>query len=121
MSKKTALIFGGSRGIGAACVQSFVENGFDVAYTYVSNPPSDAEIASAGNVKAYKVDIRNLTEVDQYVRVLPLHSKEPRRTYFYLRLCQLSPWIFRSTQGQFPTSLFEDGHLQGCCRREQAP
>ena len=65
MSKKTALIFGGSRGIGAACVQSFVENGFDVAYTYVSNPPSDAEIASAGNVKAYKVDIRNLAEVEQ--------------------------------------------------------
>ncbi len=40
--KKLALVFGGSRGIGAACVQVLAEN-FDVAYTYVSNPPSAEE------------------------------------------------------------------------------
>lgn len=31
MSKKPALLFGGSRGIGAACVQPLAEGGFDVA------------------------------------------------------------------------------------------
>lgn len=53
MSKKIALVFGGSRGIGAACVQNLIRDGYDVAFTYVSNPPSQ-EIKGA---KAYKVDI----------------------------------------------------------------
>ncbi len=65
MSKKIVLIFGGSRGIGAACVQSFVQDGYDVAYTYVKNPPSADEIGDAGNTKAYRVDIRELSEVAQ--------------------------------------------------------
>lgn len=33
MSSKIALVFGGSRGIGAACVQALGEAGFEVAYT----------------------------------------------------------------------------------------
>lgn len=65
MSKKIAIIFGGSRGIGAACVESFVENGFDVAYTYVSNTPSADKFGGKGKVKAYQVEISNLSEVEQ--------------------------------------------------------
>jgi 3-oxoacyl-[acyl-carrier protein] reductase len=33
--KKLALVFGGSRGIGAACVLALAEQGFEVAYTWV--------------------------------------------------------------------------------------
>ena len=56
--KKLALVFGGSRGIGAACVQALAEGGFDVAYTYVSSPP-------AGELKAYRVDVGEPAQVAQ--------------------------------------------------------
>ena len=38
-NKPLALIFGGSRGIGAACVQTLLRDGHDVALTYVSSAP----------------------------------------------------------------------------------
>ncbi|NQW01784.1 MAG: SDR family oxidoreductase [Rhodospirillales bacterium] len=59
MSKKVALVFGGSRGIGAACVKALTDAGFDLAYTYVSNPPATA----TPGVKAYAADIRDLDAV----------------------------------------------------------
>ncbi|NQW01794.1 MAG: SDR family oxidoreductase [Rhodospirillales bacterium] len=61
MTKKLALVFGGSRGIGAACVDALVDDGFSVAYTYVSNAPEK----TAANVKAYRVDICNAQEVEK--------------------------------------------------------
>lgn len=45
MDKKLALVFGGSRGIGAASVAALRRDGFDVAYTYVSQTPADAAFA----------------------------------------------------------------------------
>src|SRR3546814_17381813 len=58
MSKKIALVFGGSRGIGAACVEALAEDGYDVAWTYVSAPPS-----GAAKGKAYKVEIADAAQV----------------------------------------------------------
>lgn len=58
MSKKLALVFGGSRGIGAACVDALARDGYDVAYTYVSSKP-------AGAGKAYRADITNAADVAQ--------------------------------------------------------
>lgn len=55
--KKLALVFGGSRGIGAACVQALAENGFDVAYTHVASAPP------AGGPKAYRVDVEKPEQV----------------------------------------------------------
>ena len=40
---KTALITGGSRGIGEALVRKFVEHGAKVAFTYVSEPLAFAD------------------------------------------------------------------------------
>ncbi len=60
MSKKIALVFGGSRGIGAACVEALIEDGYEVAYTYVSSAPSgDAK------GKAYQVEITDAAQVTQ--------------------------------------------------------
>ena len=64
---KTAIITGGSRGIGKAIVEIFVKQGANVAFTYSSS--SDAAIAienklSTKNVKvkSYKSDASNFEE-----------------------------------------------------------
>lgn len=51
-----AIIFGGSRGIGAACVDAFAASGWRVCSTYVSRPPP------AGG-HSYQADIRDAAAV----------------------------------------------------------
>ncbi|WP_346915279.1 SDR family oxidoreductase [uncultured Roseibium sp.] len=63
MSKKIAIVFGGSRGIGAACVKKLNQDGFDVAYTYVSSAPDAVTAAAGTRVQGYKVDITKPDEV----------------------------------------------------------
>jgi 3-oxoacyl-[acyl-carrier protein] reductase len=48
--RRVALVFGGSRGIGAGIVERLAKEGFDVALTYVSRP--DAAQATLGAVEA---------------------------------------------------------------------
>lgn len=60
MTSKTALIFGGSRGIGAACVEALAEDDYNVAYTYVSQAPADEDTPK---IKAYKADVCDPAEV----------------------------------------------------------
>lgn len=45
--RKAALVFGGSRGIGAAAVSRLVDDGFSVAFTYVSRPDKAAALTEA--------------------------------------------------------------------------
>jgi Dehydrogenases with different specificities (related to short-chain alcohol dehydrogenases) len=47
LTKKRALVTGGSRGIGAAIVQRLAEDGADVALTYSSSPDKANEVAKA--------------------------------------------------------------------------
>jgi 3-oxoacyl-[acyl-carrier protein] reductase len=66
---KLALVFGGSRGIGAACVDTLKSNGFDVAYTYVSAP--------AEKKGALKADVQNPDEVKKaFDEVETLHKRK---------------------------------------------
>lgn len=64
MAARTAYVFGGSRGIGAACVAALARDGFDVAYSFVSNPPEDN--GGNGRVRAFKTDITDPAEVKRF-------------------------------------------------------
>jgi 3-oxoacyl-[acyl-carrier protein] reductase len=61
---KTAIVTGGSRGIGAAIVARFVAEGAAVAFTYLSSPEKAEDLVAelndqGGNVKAYRSDAAN--------------------------------------------------------------
>ncbi|WP_250504724.1 SDR family oxidoreductase [Caballeronia sp. AZ7_KS35] len=57
--KPLTLVFGGSRGIGAACVDALLKSGSDVALTYTS------EAVTLDGASAYAVDIRDAGAVDK--------------------------------------------------------
>lgn len=62
------MVFGGSRGIGAACVDALKENGFDVAFTFVSN--------SSEKTNAYRADVQNPEDVAKvFAEVEGRHKK----------------------------------------------
>ena len=53
MSKPSVLIFGGSRGIGAACVDAFANAGWQVGCTFATRQ------APRADVHGWQVDIRD--------------------------------------------------------------
>src|SRR3974377_847858 len=68
---KTALITGGSRGLGLAAAKRFVDEG---AYVFITGR-REAELASAAkdigkNVKALKGDVSNLDDLDRIIAQL---------------------------------------------------
>ncbi len=65
MSNKIALVFGGTRGIGAASVHALAKEGFDVAYTYVTSTPNLPERIGDARTRGYAVDICNVDQVEQ--------------------------------------------------------
>lgn len=63
MDKQLAIVFGGSRGIGKETVRALVQDGFNVAWTYVSRPPVHDDPGSNGQLKAYAADVRDAESV----------------------------------------------------------
>jgi len=61
MEKKIAIVFGGSRGIGAACVQALAADGWEVAFTSTSGTASVPEGAS--RARGHAADIRDAAQV----------------------------------------------------------
>ncbi|MEX2559678.1 MAG: SDR family NAD(P)-dependent oxidoreductase, partial [Pirellulales bacterium] len=72
---KTALVTGGSRGIGRACVQALAADGARVAFVYQSNQHAAeavvAELSAAGRqVRAFEADVRDAKRALQLVEQL---------------------------------------------------
>ena len=63
MNNRIALVFGGTRGSGAACVRRLAAAGFDVAYTYVSSNPDLPERIGGARIRSYAVDVRDAAQV----------------------------------------------------------
>ncbi|MFN8322941.1 MAG: 3-oxoacyl-[acyl-carrier-protein] reductase [Chitinophagales bacterium] len=72
---KTALVTGGTRGIGCAIVKLFVSQGCQVAFTYVSSEEKarqlEQELSASGvKVKAYQSNAGSYGESEQLVEVV---------------------------------------------------
>ena len=81
---KTALITGGSRGIGKAIALKFAQEGADVAFTYLSNKAAaDAtltELESYGHrVKAYASDASDFEKAHELVKQLQAGLKKRKK------------------------------------------
>jgi 3-oxoacyl-[acyl-carrier protein] reductase len=63
MMKKTVLITGGSRGIGAELVRAFSKNGYNVAFTYRASTEAADTLATETGALAIKADSRSEDEV----------------------------------------------------------
>lgn len=72
LSKRTVLITGGSRGIGAACVRLFANSKADVAFTYSSNQIAANklvdEISPINKIKSYRVNLNSEQEIENSVK-----------------------------------------------------
>jgi len=71
-SAKVALVFGGSRGIGAAAVKRFAADGYSVAFTYVSRADKANELVASiegagGHALAVQADSANTEAIRQAV------------------------------------------------------
>lgn len=72
-TQKTAMVFGGSRGIGAAVVERLAADGFAVAFTYVSRPDAADDLVQAvaargGTAWAIRADSGEPEQITQAVR-----------------------------------------------------
>ena len=71
---KTALITGGSRGIGAAIVERYAENGADVAFTFLSSEEKANKLAAEMSgahgvkVKAFRSDASDFAQAGELVK-----------------------------------------------------
>ena len=60
---KNVLITGGSRGIGAACVEGFIKAGYKVFFTYKNNKEKADEIALRTGAKAICADVSSFEDM----------------------------------------------------------
>ena len=73
LTGKTAIVTGGSRGIGEAIVRKFVEHGANVAFTYLSSAERaeaiEKELQTNGiQVKAYRSDASKYDEAEALIK-----------------------------------------------------
>src|SRR5436190_4987965 len=67
-SGKTAIVTGGSRGIGRAIVQALAREGASVAFTYVQNKTLADEVANNDTVIGFQADVTNFDQAKTLVK-----------------------------------------------------
>jgi 3-oxoacyl-[acyl-carrier protein] reductase len=67
-SGKTAIVTGGSRGIGRAIVQGLAREGARVAFTYVQNKALADEIANGDTIVAFQADVTSFDQAKDLVK-----------------------------------------------------
>src|ERR1051326_3814641 len=67
-SGKTAIVTGGSRGIGRAIVQALAREGAKVAFTYAPNKNPADEIANGETVIGFQTDATSFDQAKEFVR-----------------------------------------------------
>lgn len=73
--KKTVVITGGTRGIGKACAELFLSEGYNVAISY-KNSESEAQALTQKGITAIKADVSILAEMQSFIKqVLALYQK----------------------------------------------
>jgi 3-oxoacyl-[acyl-carrier protein] reductase len=85
LKQGTALVFGGSRGIGAACVRVLAREGFDVAFTCNANAQQAKDVVAAvakaspgAKISVHPVDIRDAGAVAKvFADVAAQHGEAP--------------------------------------------
>ena len=66
VDKKTVLITGGAKGIGAACAVAFAEKGYKVAVNYRSSETQAKELEkNYENIKIFKADVSDGAQVEE--------------------------------------------------------
>ena len=65
---KTAIVTGGSRGIGRAIVSALAREGAKIAFTYASNKTLADEIANGDTVLGYQADVTNVDQAKALVK-----------------------------------------------------
>lgn len=73
---RTALVTGGSRGIGAECVRELTRRGYQVAFTYKSSDESAAALAEETGALAIKCDVADGAAVSKIAETLKENGLE---------------------------------------------
>lgn len=75
--RKSIFITGGSKGIGAACVELFSKNGFAVAFVYGKDNKAAQKLAAKTSALAIKADVSDVEQIEK--------AFDQARTYFGIR------------------------------------
>src|SRR5437763_6335291 len=67
-SAKTAIVTGGSRGIGRAIVQALAREGANVAFTYMQSKSAADEISNNETIVGFQADVSRFDQAKEFVK-----------------------------------------------------